>query len=103
MSRLKKFLGKIKEVCFGWINALIPARLLIIKSRCPLRDDCKIEIKSMLVTPKLFFTDTEILDLLFKSIARHLKENHNVKEFIGLEFKSCDLKYTIYLGEVEHP
>jgi hypothetical protein len=102
MTKLKEILRRFKEFCFAWINALIPARVLIVKSKCKLRDDCKVEIRCMVVTPKLDFTDTEILDMLFKSHARHLKEKHNVQDFIGLQFKSSDLKYTIYLGEVEH-
>jgi len=102
MIKLKEILRRFKEFCLAWINQLIPARILIVKSKCSLRGDCKTIIRSMIVTPKLDFTDTEILDMMFKSIAKHLKNEHNIKDFVGLEFHSQDFKYTIYLGKAEH-
>lgn len=102
MTKLKEIFRRLGEFCFKWLNALIPARVLIVNSKCSLRGDCETIIRTMIVTPKLDFTDTEILDAIFKSIARHLSKEHNIKEFVGLEFHSQALKYTIYLGAAEH-
>lgn len=102
LRNLKRLYFKIKYTLFYLINRFVPCRFLIIKSKCPLRDDCKQEISSMVVTYKNDFKDTEILDFVFKSIRRHLKNEHNIKDFMGLEFKSSDLKYTVYLGDVGH-
>lgn len=90
---------KIRELFLRLASRFIPARVLYITSKCPLRKDCNITIRSMIVTSSLNFKDTDIIDVVFKSISRHLKVSHKVEHFIGLEFYPCaDEKYYIQKG-----
>lgn len=83
------------------LNKFIPARVLYIKSKC-LLDGCNQDIVIMAITQRLHFTDTEILDMIVKTHGKHLYSKHNVKSFVGLEFKTIDKKYTI-MGSYMHP
>ena len=83
------------------LNKVIPARVLYIKSKC-LLDGCNQDILIMSIVHKLHFTDTEILDMIVKTHGKHLYKAHKVKAFVGLEFKTIGMKYTIsgsYLHE----
>lgn len=92
---------KLKILLLKLLNKIIPARVLYIKSKC-LLDGCSQDILIMAITQKLHFTDTEILDMIVKTHGKHLYNSHNVKSFVGLEFKTVDMKYTVS-GSYIHP
>ena len=76
------------------LSKVIPARVLQIQTKCKL-DGCNDNLVSYVMTGKVFFTDTELFDIIFKTHGRHLKGKHNINSFIGLEFKSMGYKYTL--------
>lgn len=92
---------KIKILFLKLLNKVIPARVLYIKSKCLLKG-CNQDILIMAIIQKLHFTDTEILDMIVKTHGKHLYAAHKVKSFIGLEFKTLDMKYSV-MGGYAHP
>lgn len=76
-------------------NKVIPCRILQIQTKCKL-DGCNDNLISYVMTGKVFFTDTELFDIIFKTHGKHLASKHNINSFIGLEFKDIKHKYTLY-------
>ncbi len=86
---------RVKEFILRILNKIIPQRVLVIKSKCLLRDDCDYKIQATIFTPQDDFNIEDILDMFFRAMADHLKKNHKVDFFVGLEFKTDNARYII--------
>ena len=121
---MKKFSIKFWLGCaWGWVCVLLSlSRLIIIKLadfpsyawdlckliwypnkrifqlnvRCPLRDDCKENIRVMILSGKSDIDLDFIFDNVFNSVRDHLKNKHNVTyPFIELQWQSNNQKYAL--------